>query len=128
MKVRMSTFSLALAAAAFVLSQGSVAVAATKHKTHHAKVHHAGAHHSRVYVRRRTPVLGDPGPPQGYVQGIGPIWYGDGVNGPPNGGAYTTYATNDPSIGWFPGLWDAQRRGGCVIDDGYGRWSGCDDR
>lgn len=118
---------LMLAASAFVLSQGGFAQAATHHKKH--RVYHARSHvvvpHRSV---RRAPIPGDPGPPQGYVQGIGPVWYGDGVNGPPNGGAYTTYPTNDPSIGWFPGLWDAQRRGDCIIDEGYGRWSGCADK
>jgi hypothetical protein len=118
--------SLALAAMAFVLSQGGAAEAASHHKTHQAKSHHAKVHHPRHRVAHARVRSRAPGQAQGYVQGIGPVRYGDGINGPPGGGAYTTYPTNDPSIGYFPGLWDAQRSGACIIDDGYGRWSGCD--
>lgn len=141
--------SVFAAAAVLALSYAPAAQA----KSDHAKTTHKGMkahpHHTRAHITHRAKAsakvrakarvsayrtarpagpAGDvpPGARRGFIPGIGEVFYG-GPEGPPNGSAYTLRATGDPSVGYFPALWAAQRRGDCVSDDGYGRFSPCAD-
>jgi hypothetical protein len=125
-------FLFAAAAAAALVFAAPVAKAKsskTQHKTHHVQTraaHHAKHHAARTRILvTRAPVGPERGLRRGYVRGVGEVFFGNGIEGPPNGGAFTYRATNDPSIGYFPSLWAAQRTGDCVIDEGYGRFSYC---
>jgi hypothetical protein len=131
------------AVAALLLSSAPAAHAKSDHAKSAHKSMKAHTQHTRAprhvsrraaparvstYRTARPAPTGDvpPGARRGFMPGIGEVFYG-GPEGPPNGGAYTLRPTGDPSVGYFPALWAAQRRGDCVSDDGYGRFSACGD-